>query len=124
MKIEIDEIIKTPKIVDIKLPVYRKHDLEDSVIYTRIEKGEGTSWSDGKPHDKLRCIDIKIQHEGVSYGGYSLNHTIEIEITENYFFDRRSGNDYNLGQGEHALTKEEFDRALAEAIEFVTKIKP
>ena len=96
-----------PKIteIDVELPLYRKHDVSgdtyNSIIYMRITEQE---------NGKLREVGITINDR---WG--NKEKSLELSVTDTYRFDSRSEPNYNSGHGEYALTKDEWDQALAEA---------
>jgi hypothetical protein len=92
----------TPQEFDIDLPVYRKHDCGgvsyDTMHYARIEQHGET----------LRKVEVTVANywrDG--------ERKISLSIDNDYHFDPRSSPDYNLGQGEYALTEAEWNQALA-----------
>lgn len=81
------------KEIEVEFPIYRRHDLDESVIYTkRISPTE--------------TIDVHEHYSG----------KIEIELaTDDDMRRDHSGLDYHLGTGEYASSREEFETAFAKA---------
>lgn len=81
------------KEIEIDFPIYRRHDLDTSTIFTkRISPTE--------------TIDV---HE-------RLDGTIEIEVSANDDMRRDSSDlNYHLGTGDHASSCNEFEEAFAKA---------
>ena len=115
MKIAVSARVDPPttREFEVELPLYRVQDCGgddySSMHYTKITVGEVTHCS-GVPsmHVILRAVTLVVRH---SYNKQGF--TYELEIDVNYHFDKRSDADYNLGRGEHALTKEEWDAVAA-----------
>lgn len=108
MKIKLLETIKEEKEIEIEFPIYRKLDVDSEyrsiTIYTRIDQ----------PGDKrMREVNILIDQ----------NNRIEIELDNNYLFNQKDTIDYNLGRGQYASTKEEFDEAEKQAQKLLAMIK-
>lgn len=87
MIIKIQESVKIEKEINVEFPIYRKHWLENSTIYMKIESEE-------------KEISIHI---------YDDKQTIELEIETPSFWGTE---DYLLGKGEHKSSKEEFEKAV------------
>ena len=101
MKITVEA--KTTKEVEVTFPIYRKHriygDDSDTVILARI-------------NDDLTYYEIT-KRDGSWRNGQVDHYEFE---TGKYTFDARSGEDYSLGKGEYASSKEEWDRMVEEAV--------
>lgn len=87
MIIKIQESVKVEKEVNVEFPIYRKHWLENSTIFMKLE-------SDKKE------ISIHV---------YDDEQKIELEIEVPSFWGTE---DYLLGKGEHKSSKEDFEKAL------------
>lgn len=81
---------------EVDFPVYRRHVLDHSTIYTRIN------------HD-LSAISIDVDDSG---------HRFEVEYEAAYRFDG-SPPDYHLGRGMYACTHEQFERAVQQLHAFL-----
>lgn len=97
MKITIEENVKTKKEVEVNFPIYRKHWLDNSTIYMKVESID-------------RQVNIHI---------YDSEMQAEIEIDQPSFWGSR---DYLLGEGEHKSNKDEFDNALKELNRLVSSV--
>lgn len=86
MKIKIEENVKTQKEVEVEFPIYRKHWLDNSTIYMKVESQE-------------KQINIHI---------YDDEKKIELEIKKPSFW---GGEDYLLGKGEYKSSEEDFKKA-------------
>jgi len=97
MKITIEENVKTKKEVDVQFPIYRKHWLDNSTIYMKVES-------------EKRQVNIHL---------YDDETKVELEIDEPSFWGSR---DYLLGEGEHKSNKIEFDNALKSLNKLVSSV--
>lgn len=87
MIIKIQESVKIEKEVDIEFPIYRKHWLDNSTIFMKVESEQ-------------KEISIHVYDDGQK---------IELEIERPSFWGTE---DYLLGKGEHKSSKEDFGKAL------------
>jgi hypothetical protein len=87
MIIKIQESVKIEKEVNVEFPIYRKHWLDNSTIFMKVESEE-----------KEICIHV-----------YDDEQKIELEIETPSFWGTE---DYLLGKGEHKSSKEEFEKAI------------
>lgn len=87
MKITIQDQVQVEKEINIEFPIYRKHILDNSIIFMKVESVE-----------KEISIDI---HDDEQKAG--------IEIEKPSFF---GSEDYLLGKGEYKSSEEEFAEAL------------
>ncbi len=87
MKIKIEQNIKTQKEVEIDFPIYRKHWLDNSTIYMKVENEE-------------KQVNIHI---------YDDEKKIEFEIEKPSFW---GSEDYLLGKGKYKLSEEDFKKAI------------
>jgi hypothetical protein len=87
MKITIEQTVKNKIEVDINFPIYRKHWLDNSTIYMKVESID-------------RQVNIHL---------YDDENKVELEIDKPSFWGSR---DYLLGEGEHKSNKDEFNRAV------------
>lgn len=94
--------------VEIEFPIYRRHELDidgvDAVILWKIEE-------DG------RCVKVSKNYD---YG--TRKTTFEIRAAQDHFIQLDTDPDYQLGLERFAGSAEEFDQALAEAVNFAWKI--
>jgi hypothetical protein len=101
--------------VDIEFPVYRKHDLMPDdyqcVIYTRIES---------LGQNLFRHTSITIREEDWRDKDKI---EIEIEAETKFGFTTGSDKDYSIGQGNYALTAEEFAAAWERARKLLEAVK-
>lgn len=97
MLIKIKEQVKIEREVNVEFPIYRKHCLDNSTIYMKIE-------SDKKE------ISIHV---------YDDEKKIELEIETPSFWGNE---DYLLGKGEHKSTKDEFENAVNSLKKLTDKI--
>lgn len=115
MKLDLTFREKRTEEVDIEFPVYRKHDLMaddyECVIYTRIE-----SLGD----NRFRHISITIRERD-----WRSKDKAEIEIEADILFGLETGDDidYTLGQGNYALTADEFAAVWERARKFLEEVK-
>lgn len=84
---------------DIELPIYRKYDLEDHIIYSRI-------------NEDLSAVDITDR-----------GNEMRIEWIPKYRFDGSPEN-YHLGQGAYESSREEFEATLNKLRAFVDRQIP
>ena len=109
MNINVTVMQKTTKVVEVTLPVYRKHDLmldtSDTVVYSRTELFE----------KRLRTIHITVRRDRG-------NLTYEVE-TEFGDFNPGNGEDYSTGKGEYASSAEEFERVRRDCVAFVESLR-
>ena len=87
MKITIEENVKTKKEVEVQFPIYRKHWLDNSTIYTKVES-------------EKKQVNIHLYDSGSK---------AELEMEVPSFWGSK---DYLLGKGEYKSSKEEFDSAV------------
>lgn len=87
MKITIEQTVKNKIEVDVNFPIYRKHWLDNSTIYMKVESID-------------RQINIHL---------YDDENKVELEIDKPSFWGSR---DYLLGEGEHKSNKYEFNKAV------------
>jgi len=98
--------------VEVSFPIYGEHDissdLDSTIIYYRIEA----------VGDLLSRTSIRMTSHFGSDGG------VEYEIKHDpyHHFDPRDL-DYALGRGEHASSKEQFDKQLAAALAFMQSLQ-
>ncbi len=87
MKITIEQTVKNKVEVDVNFPIYRKHWLDNSTVYMKVESLD-------------RQVNIHL---------YDDESKVELEIDKPSFWGSR---DYLLGEGEHKSNKDEFDDAV------------
>ncbi len=104
-KIELTISQKSKVNVDVEFPIYREHLVGDyCVIYTKIS-------------EDLSAIHITkndLRFDGNEYG-------FEVARESRYHFDG-SSQDYHLGKGVYALSREVFNEVLEELKRFVAEI--
>lgn len=86
--IEITSNVRATESIDVDFPLYRKHVLDNSIIYSKTESAE-------------KEIDIQIKKN---------EDVIEIEICKPSFF---SSKEYVLGEGQYKSNQAEFEMAVA-----------
>ena len=74
MKIEITEYVKTPKIIEVELPYYYKHDLMsdhgDSIIYGNIEEKLHLSIHETKQYSGEEKYEVEWEeHDSIKHSG-------------------------------------------------------
>lgn len=103
MKVKIHE--RTESEVDVVLPLYRKHEMDNSTIFMRVQERGGNLVQ--------TSVHVSSRHN---------SETVEIEITEPYRFGD-SAREYTLGIGGYSCTQAEFDAAAKDAVKRVCTIE-
>lgn len=97
MKISATISDRTPTVIDVDFPIFRRHDLDGCTIYMMVE-GPTKEWSI-KEDDTRRAYEIDVEHPS-------------------WFADL----DYLLGRAKHESNAKEFNDALNRAKTFLASV--
>nr|WP_294922162.1 hypothetical protein [uncultured Flavobacterium sp.] len=90
MEIEITEIVKNVKVIDVELPYYYKHDLfaeyGESIIYGKIEATKETSIHESETPEGGKKYEIEIEeYDSIKNSGLASYFNPEFKSTVNEY---------------------------------------